>query len=135
MLGHCSLKPTAVLDVDPSFTAKISVEPYVDVDAKRATARDKWTLDAQAGVSVTAASDLALVDRKDRKTNEYALLDAKLTKAGDEMGAPTRTASAAAPPKTSRASKVEVASVLDAGLGAGSQPRTSAGRSGKKKRL
>jgi hypothetical protein len=138
MKGHCSLKPTAVLDIDPSFATKISVEPYVDVDAKRATARDKWTLDAQAGVSVSAASDLALVDRKDRKRNEFALLDAKLTKAGDEMGAPPRSTGSAAPPKTGRASKVEVASVLDAGLGAGSQaPRTSPARgtSGKKKRL
>jgi hypothetical protein len=138
MKGHCSLKPTAVLDIDPSFATKISVEPYVDVDAKRATARDKWTLDAQAGVSVSAASDLALVDRKDRKRNEFALLDAKLTKAGDEMGAPPRSTGSAAPPKTGRASKVEVASVLDAGLGAGSQaPRTSPSRgaSGNKKRL
>jgi hypothetical protein len=138
MKGHSSLNPTPVLDIDPSFATKISVEPYVDVDAKRATARDKWTLDAQAGVSVSAASDLALVDRKDRKRNEFALLDAKLTKAGDEMGAPPRSTGSAAPPKTGRASKVEVASVLDAGLGAGSQaPRTSPSRgaSGKKKRL
>ena len=122
MKGHCSLKPTAVLDIDPSFGAKLSVEPYVDLDAKRASARDKWTLDAQAGVSMSAASDVALIDRKERKQNEYALLDAKLTKAGDEMGAPPRNVGPAAPPRTGRAAKVEVASVLDAGLGGASQP-------------
>jgi hypothetical protein len=141
MKGHCSLKPTAVLDIDPSFGARIAVEPYVDVDAKRATARDKWVLDAQAGVSMTAASDVALLDRKERKQNEYALLDAKLSKPGDEMGAPTRNVGPAAPPKTGRAAKVEVASVLDAGLGAASAaappaaPRTARGAFGKKKKL
>jgi len=138
MKGHCSLKPTAVLDIDPSFGAKLSVEPWVDVDAKRATARDKWTLDAQAGVSLSAASDVALLDRKERKQNEYALLEAKLTKAGDEMGAPPRNVGPAAPPKTGRASKVEVASVLDAGLGGASQPaapRAARNAFGKKKKL
>jgi hypothetical protein len=139
MKGHCSLKPTAVLDIDPSFGAKISVEPYVDVDAKRASARDKWALDAQAGVSMSAASDVALLDRKERKQNEYALLDAKLTKPGDEMGAPPRNVGPAAPPKTGRAAKVEVASVLDAGLGGAvqAQPaaRTARGAFGKKKKL
>jgi hypothetical protein len=128
-----------VLDIDPSFGAKISVEPYVDVDAKRASARDKWALDAQAGVSMSAASDVALLDRKERKQNEYALLDAKLTKPGDEMGAPPRNVGPAAPPKTGRAAKVEVASVLDAGLGGAvqAQPaaRTARGAFGKKKKL
>gem|GEM_PF-3405870 len=135
--GHCSLKPTAVLDIDPSFAAKLSVEPYVDLDAKRASARDRWTLDAQAGFSMTAASDVALLDRKERKQNEYALLDAKLTKAGDEMGAPPRNVAPTATPKTGRAAKVEVASVLDAGLGAGAQPapRAARGAFGKKKKL
>lgn len=137
MKGHCSLKPVAVLDIDPSFGAKLSVEPYVDLDAKRASARDKWTLDAQAGVSMSASSDVALLDRRDRKQNEYALLDTKLTKAGDEMGAPPRTVGPAATPKTGRAAKVEVASVLDAGLGGASQPapRAARGAFGKKKKL
>lgn len=139
--GHCSLKPTAVLDIDPSFGARIVVEPYVDVDATRATARDKWVLDAQAGVSMSAASDVALLDRKERKQNEYALLDAKLSKPGDEMGAPTHNVGPVAPPKTGRAAKVEVASVLDAGLGATSAaaqpaaPRAAHGAFGKKKKL
>ena len=140
MKGHCSLKPTAVLDIDPSFGAKFVVEPYVDADAKRATARDKWVLDAQAGVSMSAASDVVLVDRKERKQNEYALLDAKLSKPGDEMGAPSHVVGPAAP-KTGRAAKVEVASVLDAGLGATSAaaqpgaPRAARGAFGKKKKL
>ncbi len=141
MKGHCSLKPTAVLDIAPSFGAKFVVEPYVDADAKRATARDKWVLDAQAGVSMSAASDVVLVDRKERKQNEYALFDAKLSKSGDEMGAPSHVVGPAAPPKTGRAAKVEVASVLDAGLGATSaaaQPaasRAARGAFGKKKKL
>ena len=141
MRGHCSLKPTAVLDIDPSFGARIAVEPYVDVDAKRATARDRWVLDAQAGVSMSAASDIALLDRRERKQNEYALLDAKLSKPGDEMGAPAHNVGPAAPPKTGRAAKVEVASVLDAGLGAGSAaaqpaaPRAARGTFGKRKKL
>ena len=68
-------------DFDKTFDdgAKLAVEPYVDLDAKRANAREKWALDAQAGVSVSASSDIALLDRKERKQNEYALLDAKLT--------------------------------------------------------
>ena len=141
MKGHCSLKPTAVLAIDPSFGAKLSVEPYVDVDAKRATARDKWVLDAQAGVSMSAASDVALVDRKERKQNEYALLDTKLSKPGDEMGVPTHGVRPAAAPKIGRAAKIEVASVLDAGLGAASAatqpaaPRAARGAFGKKKKL
>lgn len=128
MKGHCSLRPVAVLDLDPSFGAKIAVEPYVDVDAKRASARDKWALDAQAGIAISAASDVALLDRKERKQNEYALLDAKLTKPGDEMGAPPRAVASAAPPKTGRAAKVEVASVLDAGLGTNATPPRAAAR-------
>lgn len=137
MKGHCSLKPTAVLDIDPSFGAKLSVEPYVDLDAKRANAREKWALDAQAGVSVSASSDIALLDRKERKQNEYALLDAKLTKSGDEMGAPPRSIGPMGPMKTSRAGKVEVASVLDVGLGGTSPPapRAARGAFGKKKKL
>lgn len=141
MKGHCSLKPTAVLAIDPSFGAKLSVEPYVDVDAKRATARDKWVLDAQAGVSMSAASDVALVDRKERKQNEHALLDTKLSKPGDEMGVPTHGVRPAAAPKIGRAAKIEVASVLDAGLGAASAatqpaaPRAARGAFGKKKKL
>jgi hypothetical protein len=90
---------------------------------------------------LTAASDVALLDRKERKQNEYALLDTKLSKPGDEMGAPTHDVGAAAPPKTGRAAKVEVASVLDAGLGAASAaapsaaPRAARGAFGKKKKL
>jgi hypothetical protein len=140
MKGHCSLRPVAVLDIDPSFGAKLAVEPYVDVDAKRASAREKWTLDAQAGIAISAASDVVLVDRKERKQNEYALLDSKLTKPGDEMGAPPRgVGPSSPPPKTGRAAKVEVASVLDAGLGAAAQsqpaPRAPRGAFGKKKKL
>jgi hypothetical protein len=139
MTGHCSLRPVAVLDIDPSFVAKVSVEPYVDIDAKRSSARDKWTLDAQAGINVSAATDLELFGERahERKQSEYALFDTKLTKPGDEMGAPPRAVGPAVSPRVSRAAKVEVASVLDAGLGTTSQPapRAPRGAFGKKKKL
>ena len=103
--GRCSLQPTAVLLLEHSVGAKLSVEPYVELDAKRASARDKWTLDAQAGVSVNAATDIEIFGRQVRKAKEYALFDVALTKPGDEMGTPPRIVGPAVPPKTGRAAK------------------------------
>jgi hypothetical protein len=143
--GRCSLQPTAVLLLEHSVGAKLSVEPYVELEAKRASSRDKWTLDAQAGVSVSAATDIEIFGRQVRKAKEYALFDVALTKPGDEMGSPPRIAGPAMPPKTGRAAKVEVASMLNAGLGGvrepaavvekASMPRTMRGVFGRKKRL
>jgi hypothetical protein len=87
--------------------AKLSVEPYVELEAKRASSHDKWTLDAQAGVSVSAATDIEIFGRQVRKAKEYALFDVALTKPGDEMGSAPRIAGPAVPPKTGRAAKVE----------------------------
>ncbi|MDB5219082.1 MAG: hypothetical protein JWO86_7009 [Myxococcaceae bacterium] len=143
--GRCSLQPTAVLLLEHSVGAKLSVEPYVELEAKRASARDKWTLDAQAGVSVSAATDIEIFGRQVRKAKEYALFDVTLTKPGDEMGTPPRIVGPAVPPKTGRAAKVEVASVLGAGLGSArepaavaekaSMPRAMRGVFGRKKKL
>jgi len=143
--GRCSLQPTAVLLLEHSVGAKLSVEPYVELDAKRASSRDKWTLDAQAGVSVNAATDIEIFGRQMRKAKEYSLFDVTLTKPGDEMGTPPRIVGPAVPPKTGRAAKIEVASVLNAGLGGpaepaavaekASMPRTMRGVFGRKKRL
>ena len=143
--GRCSLQPTAVLLLEHSVGAKLSVEPYVALEATRASSRDKWTLDAQAGVSVSAATDIEIFGRQVRKAKEYALFDVSLTKPGDEMGSPPRIVGPAVPPKTGRAAKVEVASVLNAGLGGvsepaavaekASMPRAMRGVFGRKKRL
>src|SRR5262249_51092493 len=55
--GRCSLQPTAVLLLEHSVGAKLAVEPYVELDAKRASPKAKWQFLAQAGVSVNAATD------------------------------------------------------------------------------
>jgi len=143
--GRCSLQPTAVLLLEHSVGAKLSVEPYVELEAKRASSRDKWTLDAQAGVSVSAATDIEIFGRQVRKAKEYALFDVALTKPGDEMGSPPRIVGPAVPPRTGRAAKVEVATVLNAGLSGvaepaavsekASMPRAMRGVFGRKKRL
>jgi hypothetical protein len=140
--GRCHLQPTAVVLLDDSLGVKLAVEPYVDLEAKRAGAREKWSFDAQAGVSVNAGTDVESFGRPMRKAKEYALFDLSLTKPGDEMGAPPRNVASTAAPKTGRAAKVQAASVLDAGIG-GAAPgadkaamtRTMRGASGKKKKL
>ncbi|HSO37278.1 MAG TPA: hypothetical protein VLT33_32350 [Labilithrix sp.] len=117
--GRCSLQPTAVLLLEHSIGAKLSVEPFVSLEAKRGSAREKWTLDAQAGVSVHAATDIEIFGRQVRKPKEFQLFEVALTKPGDEMGVAPRTAVAAAAP-AGKAAKVELASVLGNGLGAAS---------------
>lgn len=147
--GHCSLKPTAVLDLDSSIRAKFSVEPYVDATGKRASAKGQWALDAQAGVAMSAATDVEIFGGPQaatnaRKQNEYALSDTKLTKPGDEMGAPTRAVAGAAAvaAKAGRPGKVVIATMLDAALGQAPAPQSSQpaarparGAFGKKKKL
>jgi len=115
--GRCSLQPTAVLLLEHSIGAKLSVEPYVDIEAKRSSARDRWQLDAHAGVSVSAATDVELFGRQLKKAKEFQLADVTLTKPGDELGSAPRIAGPAVPPKVGKAAKIEVASVLGAGLG------------------
>ena len=117
--GRCSLQPTAVLLLEHSIGAKLSVEPFVSLEAKRGSAREKWTLDAQAGVSVHAATDIEIFGRQVRKPKEFQLFEVALTKPGDEMGVAPRTAVAVAAP-AGKAEKVEIASVLGNGLGAAS---------------
>lgn len=117
--GRCSLQPTAVLLLEHSIGAKLSVEPFVSLEAKRGSAREKWTLDAQAGVSVHAATDIEIFGRQVRKPKEFQLFEVALTKPGDEMGVAPRTAVAVAAP-AGKAAKVEIASVLGNGLGAAS---------------
>jgi hypothetical protein len=117
--GRCSLQPTAVLLLEHSIGAKLSVEPFVSLEAKRGSAREKWTLDAQAGVSVHAATDIEIFGRQVRKPKEFQLFEVALTKPGDEMGVAPRSAVAVAAP-AGKAAKVEIASVLGNGLGAAS---------------
>jgi len=117
--GRCSLQPTAVLLLENMVGAKLSVEPYVELEAKRASLRDKWQLDAQAGIEVTAATNVQIFGRQLRKPKEYTLFDISLTKKGDELGvAPTsRVASRTAPAtKGGKASKADVANAAVANM-------------------
>ena len=116
-----------MLLLEHSVGAKLSVEPFVSLEAKRGSARDKWTLDAQAGVSLSAATDIEIFGRQVRKPKEFQLYEAMLTKPGDEMGIAPRPAMAVASASSvGKAAKVEVASVLGDGLGAAAT-RSSAG--------
>ena len=89
--GKCSLQPTAVLLIEHSVGAKLSVEPFLELDAQRASSRAPWKLGAQAGVSVHAATDIEVFGRQMAKPLEFELAKIMLTKPGDEMGeAPPR---------------------------------------------
>lgn len=107
--GRCSLQPTAVLLLEHSVGAKLTVEPWVELDASRPAPRSPWKLDAQAGVSVNAATDIELFGRQIRKPKEFTLFEVALTKPGDELGTVPRIFGPAEPPKTGRASATEVA--------------------------
>ncbi len=119
--GRCSLQPTAVLLLESTVGAKLSVEPFVSLEGSRATARDKWTLDAQAGVSVHAATDVEIFGRQVRKPKEFQLYEVALTKPGDEMGAVPRPTMASSAIATAKAAKVEVGNVMGEGLGLGAK--------------
>jgi hypothetical protein len=88
--GKCSLQPTAVLLLEHSVGAKLMVEPWVELDASRPTSRSPWKLDAQAGVSVHAATDIELFGRQMRKPKEFTLFEVALTRKGDAMGSSPR---------------------------------------------
>lgn len=124
--GRCMLQPTAVLLLENSIGAKIAVEPYVELEAKRATPKDKWQLDAQAGVSVNASTEIQFFGRQLRKPKEYTLYEIALTKKGDEMGSAPKIAGPAVPTKGGKASTVVASNnMLDAALGS-SKPSSSA---------
>jgi hypothetical protein len=86
--GKCSLQPTAVLLLEHSVGAKLMVEPWIELEASRSSTRSPWRMDAQAGVSVNAATDIELFGRQIRKPKEFTLFEVALTKKGDPMGAP-----------------------------------------------
>jgi hypothetical protein len=117
--GRCSLQPTAVLLLENMVGAKLTVEPYVELEAKRATAKDRWQLDAQAGISVNAATDIQFFGRQLRKPKEFTLFEIALTKPGDELGNIPRIVGPAVPPTGGKAARVEVASLMADGLGGG----------------
>jgi hypothetical protein len=95
--GRCSLQPTAVLLMEKMVGAKLSVEPYVEVDARRPNARAKWQVDAQAGVSVNAATDVQFLGRQIGKPKEFTLFEIALTKKGDSLSAPPAARPAGTP--------------------------------------
>jgi len=130
--GRCSIQPTAVLLLEHSVGAKLAVEPFVELDASRPTSRDRWKLDAQAGVSVHAATDIEILGRHIGHPKEHTLFEIALTKPGDEMGPAPKAVPSAAP-----APKLEVAAMLEGGLAEAPKPVARKGNFGrflKKKR-
>jgi len=97
--GKCSLQPTAVLLLEHSVGAKLMVEPWVELDASRPSSSTPWKLDAQAGVSVHAATDIELFGRQMRKPKEFTLFEIALTKKGDAMGTSPRLLAPSRPAK------------------------------------
>jgi hypothetical protein len=97
--GRCALQPTAVLLLEHSVGAKLSVEPYLEMQAQRASSRDRWQLDAQAGLSVHAATDVEVFGRAIGKPKEFTLFEVALTKPGDPVDAPPAPAD---PPPSNR---------------------------------
>jgi hypothetical protein len=95
--GKCSLQPTAVLLMEKTIGAKLSVEPYVEVEAKRPSTKAKWQVDAQAGVSVNAATDIEIFGRQIGKPKEFTLFEIALTKKGDSLSAPPPSRPAGVP--------------------------------------
>jgi hypothetical protein len=94
--GRCSLQPTAVLLLEKSVGAKLSVEPYIEVDATRAAGRrGEWQLAGQAGVSVNAATDIQFFGHHLRKPKEFTLFDIPLTKPGELLDTPPARATVA----------------------------------------
>ena len=85
--GKCSLQPTTVVLMEKMIGAKLSVEPYVEMSAQRPNSKSKWQLDAQAGVSVSAATDIQFMGRQIGKPKEFNLFDLALTKKGDALAA------------------------------------------------
>lgn len=113
--GRCSLQPTAVLLLEHSVGAKLTVEPWLELEAKRSSPRMPWTLDAQAGVSVNAATDIEFFGRQIGKPKEFTLFEIALTKPGDELGAAPKIYGPAEEPKAKPASSSSVArAVADA---------------------
>lgn len=127
--GRCSLQPTAVLLLENMVGAKMSVEPYVELDAHRNTPKEKWKLDVSAGVSVNASTEMQFFGRQLRKPKEYTLYEVVLLKPGqsdDAAPTDTRIASREKPSKGSKGSSA-TANMLDAGLG-GSKPSSSSNK-------
>lgn len=124
--GRCSLQPTAVLLLENMVGAKMSVEPYVEMDAKRNSPKDKWQLDVAAGVSVTASTEMQFFGRQLRKPKEYTLYEVVLSKPGrTDEPSDTRIASRTAPARGSKGSAG--AGMLDAALGGGGSKSSSSG--------
>ncbi len=84
--GRCSVQPTAVLLLEHSVGAKLTVEPWVELEASRPSPKKPWQLDAQAGVSVNAATDIEVFGRQLRKPKEFTLFEVALTKKGEPLG-------------------------------------------------
>ena len=85
--GRCSLAPTAVILVDHAIGAKLSAEPYVELDAKKEAGRPFKYL-AKAGIAVVAATDVEVFGRQMVKPREYTLNDKTFFELTGVAGAP-----------------------------------------------
>ncbi len=121
--GSCSLQPTAVLLVENMVGASLIVEPWIELEAKRASSRQPWQLGAEAGVTVSAAPEVRVFGRKIGKKKEFELMEVTLAKmSGPELGgggAPAPKALPAYDPPSSKPSKndTQIAGLLNDGLG------------------
>lgn len=75
--GRCSLQPTAVVLLEGSVGAKLSVEPYVGFKAQRGPS-GPVRYQADAGFEVVAATDVETFGRPLMKPKEVALFDKTL---------------------------------------------------------
>lgn len=123
--GRCSLQPTAVILVEKAVGAKLSVEPYVDLTAKRPNARAKWQLDAEAGVSVNAATDIRFFGRRIGRPKEHTLYEVALFKHGASVGAPPTNGGPAAPVNVEAAPAEDAVATPDDSAVAAADPAPS----------
>jgi hypothetical protein len=103
--GRCSLAPTAVILVDHAVGAKLSVEPYVELDARREMSGRPWKYSAKAGIAVVAATDVEIFGRQMVKAREFTLHDKTFFELTGTAGAPTMTPAAAEPAPTAVAAR------------------------------
>lgn len=108
--GWCSLQPTAVLLVENMVGASIVVEPWLEIEAKRASSRQPFQLGAEVGVTVSAAPELRILGRKIGKKKEFELMELTLAKLGhSELGPGPKNSLPDAEPRRPSTPRTEIA--------------------------
>lgn len=117
--GRCSLQPTAVVLLEGSVGAKLSVEPYVAFKAQRG-ASGPVRYQADAGFELVAATDVEIFGRPIMKPKEFSLFDKSLAQtSGVASPMPPRAAS----PSAMLAAAPRGRGAAVAPIGRGSAPR------------